>query len=112
MSQIVNRTLVAPLLVALGLCLSSAAQADTLTGEELFNQRTCFTCHGKDAKTPILPEYPLIAGQNAPYLLQQMKDIKSGARANSNAPAMAGVMHLVTEEEMKVLADYISKLER
>jgi cytochrome c len=112
MSQIVNRALVAPVLLVLGLSLSSAAWAETPTGEELFNQRTCFTCHGKDGKTPILPEYPLIAGQNAPYLLQQMKDIKSGARANSNSPAMAGVMHLVTEEEMKILADYISKLER
>ncbi|MBW1886124.1 MAG: cytochrome c, partial [Deltaproteobacteria bacterium] len=43
---------------------------------------------------------------------QQLKDIKSGARSNGNTPAMRGIMHLVNEEEMKVLADYISKLER
>ncbi len=86
--------------------------AATPDGETLFNQRTCFTCHGKDAKTPILPEFPIIAGQNAPYALRQMQDIKSGARANGNAAAMQGVMHLVTDEEMKVLAEYISKLPR
>ncbi len=99
-------------LMTLGLCMSSIAGAQTLDGETLFNQRTCFTCHGKDGKTPILPFYPIIAGQNAEYALQQMIDIKSGARANGNTAAMRGIMHLVTDEEMKILADYISKLER
>ena len=66
-----------------------------LDGAELYTQRTCIACHGPDAKTPILPEYPRLAGQSAPYLLAQMKDIKSGARNNGNTPAMAGVMHLV-----------------
>ena len=107
-----RRLAAATLLSAIGIGLAMVAGADTLDGETLFNQRTCFTCHGKDGKTPILPEYPLIAGQNAPYVLQQLKDIKSGARANGNTPAMAGVMHLVSDEEMVVLADYISKLER
>ncbi len=68
------------------------------------------TCHGKDGKTPILPEYPIIAGQNAAYILQQLKDIKSGARSNGNSASMRGIMHMVNEEEMKVLAEYISKL--
>jgi len=102
----------AALLAAIGLGLASPASAETPDGETLFNTRTCFTCHGKDGKTPILPEYPLIAGQNKPYVLQQLKDIKSGARANGNTPAMRGVMHLVTDEEMEILADYVSKLER
>jgi cytochrome c len=107
----------ATILAAAGLCLSSPALASSETpetpdGETLFNTRTCFTCHGKDGKTPILPDYPLIAGQNAPYVLQQLKDIKSGARTNGNTPAMRGVMHLVSDEEMVILADYISKLER
>jgi cytochrome c len=103
---------VTALLVAFGLCTASIAQADTPDGETLFNQRTCFTCHGKDGKTPILPNYPIIAGQNAAYALQQLKDIKSGARSNGNTAAMRGIMYLVNEEEMAVLADYISKLER
>ena len=70
-----------------------------------------YACHGPDAKTPILPEYPRLAGQTAPYLLRQMQDIKSGARNNGNTPAMAGVMHLVSQAEMEVLADYLSGLE-
>ena len=105
------------LMMSIGLCTASIAGAETpdgevLDGEALFNQRTCFTCHGKDGKTPLLPFYPIIAGQNAAYALQQMTDIKSGARANGNSAAMQGVMFLVNDEEMKILADYISKLER
>ena len=100
------------LLMVVGLIAASMASAETPDGETLFNERTCFTCHGKDGKTPILPFYPIIAGQNAEYVLQQLKDIKSGARDNGNTAAMRGVMHLVNEDEMKLLADYISKLER
>ncbi len=92
------------------LLASSAVAADTLDGETLFRERTCFTCHGPDAKSPILPEFPKLAGQNAPYMLRQMRDIKSGARANGNTAAMRGVLHLVTDEEMQVLVQYLSQL--
>lgn len=82
-------------------------------GAKLFKTKTCTACHGVDAKTPLLPEYPRIAGHNAEYALAQMKDIKSGARANSMAVlGMKGIMHLVSEEEMAQLADYIATMPR
>jgi len=82
-------------------------------GAVLFRTKTCTACHGADGKTPILPEYPRIAGAPAEYALQQMLDIKSGARANSMAVlGMQGVMHLVNEEELEHLAQYISTLPR
>ena len=82
-------------------------------GAKLFRTKTCTACHGKDAKSPILPSYPRIAGHTAEYALQQMTDIKSGARANSMAVmGMKGIMHLVTEEEMALLAEYISTVPR
>jgi len=84
--------------------------AMALDGENLFKTKTCFTCHGKDGKTPIMPNYPKIAGQNRDYVLQQMTDIKSGARSNGQSAAMKGVMGLVSDEEMEALADYISTL--
>jgi len=79
-------------------------------GATLYKTKTCTACHGKDGKTPIMPSYPKIAGQNAAYALQQMKDIKSGARSNGQTAAMKGVMHLVSDEEMKALADYVATL--
>ena len=81
-----------------------------LDGAKLFMEKTCFACHGKDAKTPILPEYPRLAGQGAIYAERQMNDIKSGARSNGNTAAMKGVMFLVNEDEMHALAEYISTL--
>ncbi len=96
------------LLILGSMTVSTAAIA--ADGATLFQQRTCFTCHGKDGQTPIMPAYPKIAGQNSEYSLQQMKDIKSGARSNGMSAAMKGIMHLVNDEEMKLLADYISTL--
>jgi cytochrome c len=84
--------------------------AATLDGATLFMQRTCFACHGKDAKTPILPEYPKLAGQNEAYMVRQITDIKSGARNNGNTAAMQGILHLVNEEEIKALAAYLASL--
>lgn len=79
-------------------------------GAALYAEKTCVACHGKDAKKPLTKSYPKIAGQNAAYLEQQMTDIKSGARANGQSAAMKGVMHLVSEAEIKALATYLSKL--
>ena len=85
--------------------------AAALDGAALYQSKTCFTCHGKDGKTPIMPGYPYIAGQNREYVLQQLIDIKSGARSNGQSAAMKGVMGLVSEEEIDVLADYISTMQ-
>lgn len=88
--------------------VSGAASAQD--GATLYVQKTCVSCHGADAKTPILPEYPKLAGQNKDYLLQQLKDIKSGARNNAMTPAMVGIIQNVNEEEMAVLAEWIAAL--
>ena len=85
--------------------------AQALDGAELYKTKTCLTCHGKDGKTTIMPSYPKIAGQNEAYTLQQLKDIKSGARANGMSAAMKGIMHLVNDEEMAALAAYIATME-
>jgi cytochrome c len=94
---------------ALLLALSPAAVLSA-DGEKLFKTKTCSTCHGKDGKTPIMPMYPKIAGQNKEYTLQQMADIKSGARSNGQSAAMKGVMHLVSDDELKALAEYIATM--
>jgi cytochrome c len=94
---------------AMVLMSAPVTNALALDGAELFQSKTCWSCHGKDAKTPILPVYPKLAGQNAGYALQQLKDIKSGARNNGQTAAMKGVMGLVSDEEMQAIADWLSK---
>ena len=92
----------------LGLALSGTAIAQD--GPTLYKSKTCIACHGPDGAKPILPTYPKIAGQNKDYAIAQMKDIKSGARNNGQTAAMKGVMHLVNDEEITALAEYLAKL--
>ena len=87
-----------------------SVQAAALDGATLYKTKTCIACHGPEGRKPIQPNYPRLAGQNKAYLLQQMKDIKSGARNNGNTAAMKGVMHLVNDAEMEAIADYLSSL--
>ncbi|MEW8107184.1 MAG: cytochrome c [Candidatus Thiodiazotropha endolucinida] len=96
----------AALLFAVGI----TTQAQAADGAELYKTKTCWSCHGKDANTPIMPIYPKLAGQNADYAFNQMMDIKSGARSNGQTAAMKGVMGLVSEEEMRAIADWLSTL--
>jgi cytochrome c len=97
-------------LILAALVVFAAAPAFAADGATLYKDKTCWSCHGKDAKTPLLPDYPRLAGQNAKYAEAQMQDIKSGTRANGNSAAMKGVMTLVNDAEMKAIADYLSKL--
>ena len=106
MTRIKHKTAV----ITSALLIMLPPSAFALDGAELYKTKTCYTCHGKDGKTPIMASYPNIAGQNEEYSLQQMKDIKSGARANGMSAAMKGIMHLVNDEEMKALAAYIATM--
>lgn len=94
----------------LAAALSVSLPAFALDGAKLYQERTCWSCHGKNAKKPLMPNYPKLAGQNAAYAEQQMLDIKSGARNNGQTAAMKGVMELVNEEEIKAIAQYLSTL--
>jgi cytochrome c len=90
--------------------LMIAQPAAALDGAALYKSKTCVACHGQGADKPIMPTYPKLAGQNADYAFNQMKDIKSGARNNGQTAAMKGIMHLVSEEEMRAIADWLATL--
>ena len=103
------------LLFAAALCsfTSGVVLAD---GAALYLEKTCIACHGKEGKKALTPTYPKLAGQNAAYMEQQMRDIKTGARANGSSAAMKGVMvnpegvELVTDKDIKEISLYLSKV--
>ncbi|MCP4433391.1 MAG: c-type cytochrome [Gammaproteobacteria bacterium] len=101
----IYQTLAIAFIAISSLSLTTIAQAD---GAALYQAKTCWSCHGKDAKSPLLPIYPILAGQNADYAFNQMKDIKSGTRSNGQAIAMKGVMGIVSEAEMREIADWLA----
>jgi cytochrome c len=92
------------------LAVFASASAMAVDGAALYADKTCAACHGKDGKKTLMPDYPKIAGQNKAYVMKQMMDIKSGARANGNSAAMKGVMVIVSDDEIKALADYVSQM--
>jgi cytochrome c len=107
------RKLICTTLLSVSLGVGSVTASAGLDGGALYKNPAkggCVACHGKDAKSPILKQYPKLAGQNEAYILQQLKDIKSGARNNGMTAAMKGVMHMVNDAEMAAIAKYLSTL--
>jgi len=96
--------------LAVTMLLSVSGSAMAADGAALYTAKGCMACHGADAKSPIMPLYPKIAGQSKEYVTQQMTDIKSGARSNGQSAAMKGIMAAVTDEETAAIAEYISGL--
>jgi cytochrome c553 len=82
----------------------------------------CQGCHGADGKGPhpdptsTAPQpawstFPLLAGQNAPYVLAQLQSYHNGTRVGtSNDKVMQGVAHNLSEADMRALAEYVSGL--
>ena len=67
---------------------------------------TCTACHGPEGNSSS-PLWPNIAGQNAPYLLAQLKAYKEGKR---NDPLMSAQAMMLSDEDMANLAVYFESL--
>ncbi|MFO7189755.1 MAG: cytochrome c [Pseudomonadota bacterium] len=78
--------------------------ADPAAGAQIA-QKVCAACHGPDGNTSTSPEFPRLAGQHEDYLLQAMKQYKSGARKN---PIMAAQVQPLSERDMENLAAYFA----
>lgn len=78
-----------------------AAGGDTGKGQSIA-AGVCAACHGVDGNSPI-PANPSLAGQHPDYLLKQLRNFKSGERANA---IMAGMVAALSEEDMRDVAAY------
>lgn len=84
---------------------NALAGGDVEKGKE--KAALCAACHGPDGNTPIMPEYPRLAGQPDDYLEKALRDYKSGKRKN---PLMAPMAQTLSKQDMKDLAAYYSSL--
>ena len=69
----------------------------------------CAGCHGPTG-SGIPAQYPRIGGQHADYLEAQLKNFRSGDRANDPNKMMRLVAIKMTDAEIKAVADYIAGL--
>lgn len=65
----------------------------------------CAACHGEGGAKPILPEYPVLAGQYANYLEHTLREYRSGARKNAIMAAQAGAL---SDQDIKELSQYFA----
>ncbi len=65
----------------------------------------CALCHGQRGAS-LLAQYPILAGQRQYYLYVQLKDYKSGLRAD---PVMGPLAAALSKDEMLTIAKYYSQ---
>ncbi|HRF42923.1 MAG TPA: c-type cytochrome [Candidatus Competibacteraceae bacterium] len=85
-----------------GSATTALAAGDATAGKA--KSTTCAACHSADGNS-VNPQYPKLAGQSADYLLKQLQDYKSGARAN---PIMAGMVAPLSPQDMEDLSAYFA----
>jgi cytochrome c553 len=101
----------APLFAMISLALvATQVQAESLVdGSAEAGQAkaiTCAACHGPEGQSSV-GNWPNIAGQNAPYLFDQLKAFKSGARMD---PLMSAQVMMFNEQDLADLAVYFESL--
>ena len=96
----VLKNLLSIIVVALCFWILPVSAVDIAAGEQ--KAANCIACHGSKGKSSA-PEWPNLAAQSAPYIVNQLHAFKAGARKNSVMQAMAANL---SEDEISNLAAY------
>jgi len=72
----------------------------------------CHNCHGENGKGRGKGNslFPVIGGQQKAYIINQLKNFKSGNRQNDPAGMMGDIAKKLSDEEINAVAEYISGL--
>ncbi len=72
----------------------------------------CVNCHGKNGKGKSKSNslFPIIGGQTSAYLVKQLKDLKTGKRANDPAGMMGNIAKKLSDKEIAAVAEYLAGL--
>jgi len=101
---------------ALAVAGHAALAGDLEAGKAVFQKFNCASCHGADAKSPVDPAYPVLAGQHADYLTHALRAYQrgqSGAPASSNVrknPIMGAFAVQLSAQDIDNVAAWLSSL--
>ena len=84
---------------------AKVAKPDLAKGEASFST-VCAACHGADGNS-MIPANPKLAQQHPEYLFKQLKEFKSGKRANA---IMSGMVAQYNTQDLQDIAAYIASL--
>ena len=89
--------------------LSTTARADGDAAKGKVESYTCIGCHGIKGYDNMYPNYhvPKLAGQHAAYIVQALKEYKTGDRAHRTMHAQASSL---TDQQMLDIAAYFESL--
>jgi cytochrome c553 len=82
---------------------AKVAKPDLAKGEASFTA-VCAACHGADGNS-MIPANPKLAQQHPEYLVKQLKEFKSGKRANA---IMSGMVAALSEDDMKNISYWLA----
>ena len=102
-----------PIAAVLVLLALPAASATPPTSAELGREKyvQCAACHGADGRSTVIPQYPKIGGQSAPYVINALKAYREGRRLGTFAAIMAEVAKPLTDADIDNLAAYVESLD-
>ncbi|NOX43955.1 MAG: cytochrome c [Gammaproteobacteria bacterium] len=92
------------LIMSMTLLLSPALAGDIEKGKT--KSELCVGCHGENGIS-VSPIIPNLAGQKEAYLVNSLKDFKSGARKNG---MMSPVAATISDDDINDIAAYFSSL--
>lgn len=83
---------------------------ETESGEvlNLMKPRRCANCHGDTMAGQ--GEVPRVAGQRADYLVKALRDFRQNVRRGRGNAVMIEMVATITDNDIKLLADYLSRL--
>ena len=96
------KKLIVYMMVGLGWMSFAYAAGDAASGQG--KVAVCSGCHGADGNS-MIPSFPKLAGQGEVYLVNQLKDIRDGAR---NVPQMMGILTGRTDQDLADMAAFYS----
>ena len=70
----------------------------------------CAACHGPTGIGNEAAKFPRLASQHPQYLIDQLKQFRSGARANDAGQMMRNIASKMSDTDMEAVAEYIAGL--
>jgi len=107
MSILKKAVLIGTTALAMTLPFTASAAGDAAAGKA--KAAVCVACHGSNGKA-MIPTYPNLAGQNAPYLVSALKAYKAKERNGGQAAIMQGQAAALSDTDMENIAAYFSSL--
>ncbi len=95
-----------------GTTLPTQASQTSVEVASLVAKGACASCHGENFSKPVSPTYPRLAGQHNDYLYVALKAYKTSDKSfiGRGNPIMAGVAKQFSNDELKLLANYVASL--